>query len=238
MSVLGGCSVAARSVLTALLVCTAFVPALAMASDIDFGIQTSDYDRAVTCLTEAISYEAGNESGAGQEGVAQVILNRVRHPAFPSTVCGVIYQGSERKTGCQFTFTCDGSLRRSRSITSLARARVVAERVLAGEASALVGGATHYHADYVSPYWAPSLVKVAHIGAHIFYRMPGAPDAPAIVTASALHGEPLISKAPVTLLAASTPAPVSAATPARTFSPWGLPVLVVTRNGEIKPVGN
>jgi Cell Wall Hydrolase len=196
---------------------------------------STDYDRAMTCLSQAISYEAGNEPDAGQEAVAQVILNRVRHPAYPSTVCGVVYQGSQRKTGCQFTFTCDGSLNRARSAQSMARARIVAERVLAGQASALVGGATHYHANYVSPYWAPSLIKVATIGAHIFYRMPGAPDSPAIVAAGTLQGEPVVGKAAVVVL---SPPPARNSAASRTFSPWGLPALVIDRNGDIRSVGN
>lgn len=195
----------------------------------------TDYDRAITCLSQAISYEAGNEPEAGQEAVAQVILNRVRHPAYPNTVCGVVYQGSQRKTGCQFTFTCDGSLNRGRSAESLSRARIVAGRVLAGQASALVGGATHYHANYVSPYWAPSLIKVATIGAHIFYRMPGAPDSPAIVEAGTLRGEPLVEKG---LVAATGAPPARGNAASRTFSPWGLPALIVDRNGDIRSVGN
>jgi Cell Wall Hydrolase len=192
---------------------------------------TSDYQRALTCLTQTISYEAGNEPLEGQEAVAQVVLNRVRHPAYPSTVCGVVYQGSTRKTGCQFTFTCDGSLKRGRTAASLDRSRIVAERVLRGQASTLVGGATHYHADYVSPYWAPSLIKVAQIGAHIFYRMPGAPDSPAIVTAGTLSGEPVLgNRGSVVLVPTVLPLPAP-----RAFSPWGLPVLVITKRGEIRP---
>ncbi len=225
-----------RLALGSALACAAFAPSQAFASDLDSPTENADYGRALTCLTQAISYEAGNEAVAGQEGVAQVILNRVRHPAYPSTVCGVVYQGSERRTGCQFTFTCDGSLLRGRSAASLARAQIVAERVLAGQASALVGGATHYHADYVSPYWAPSLVQVARIGAHIFYRMPGAPDTPAIVAAGMLRGEPLIGNVATAAVTLSPPAPAAPST--RTFSPWGLPVLVVARNGEVRPVGN
>jgi Cell Wall Hydrolase len=211
------------------------LPVAVQASDIFAPSVSADYDRAIICLSQAISYEAGNEPESGQEAVAQVILNRVRHPAYPATVCGVVYQGSQRKTGCQFTFTCDGSLQRGRSAESMARARIVAGRVLAGHASALVGGATHYHANYVSPYWAPSLIKVATIGAHIFYRMPGAPDSPAIVTAGALQGEPLVEKAAV---AASLAPPARSNATSRTFSPWGLPALVIDRNGDIRAVGN
>lgn len=197
----------------------------------------SDYQKALKCLTQAIAFEAGYEPLSGQEAVAQVVLNRVRHDAYPGTVCGVVYQGSQRRTGCQFTFTCDGSLRRGISAAVLAQAQQVAERVLTGHASTVVGGATHYHADYVSPYWAPSLVRVNKIGAHIFYRMPGAPDTPAIVTALNLTGEPLVADARVrgTGAAASGSGSASANRARRQlFAPWGLPVLTVDKNGKVK----
>ncbi|HXH00471.1 MAG TPA: cell wall hydrolase [Sphingomicrobium sp.] len=129
--------------------------------------------QAVECLTSAIYYEAGQESDSGQRAVAQVILNRVRHPAYPSSVCGVVYQGSTRVTGCQFTFTCDGSLARAPMATAWKRARIVAEQALTGSVFAAVGLATHYHANYVVPYWASSLVKTHVEGAHIFYRWSG-----------------------------------------------------------------
>lgn len=129
--------------------------------------------RALDCLASAVYYEAGNEIADGQKAVAQVVLNRVRHPAFPSTVCEVVYQGSTRATGCQFTFTCDGSLARRPNADGWARARKVAEAALAGAVYAPAGYATHYHADYVVPYWASSLAKNAVIGAHIFYRWAG-----------------------------------------------------------------
>jgi spore germination cell wall hydrolase CwlJ-like protein len=134
---------------------------------------------ATECLTSAIYYEAGQESDAGQRAVAQVILNRVRHPAFPASVCGVVYEGSTRITGCQFTFTCDGSLGRGPAAASWARARRVAEAALAGQVYAPVGNATHYHANYVLPYWASSLARVHKEGAHIFYRWNGGWGRPA-----------------------------------------------------------
>lgn len=130
-------------------------------------------DRALECLTQAIYYEAASESTDGQRAVAQVILNRMRHPGFPPTVCGVVYQGSELPTGCQFTFTCDGSLARQPVASIWARARKVAVDALAGHVFAPVGHATHYHADYVLPYWADSLAKQVQIGHHIFYRLRG-----------------------------------------------------------------
>ncbi len=135
--------------------------------------------RALDCLTSAIYYEAGQESAAGQRGVAQVILNRVRHPAFPSSVCGVVFEGSTRVTGCQFTFTCDHSMERRPVPDLWNRARKVAEAMLSGHVFAPVGQATHYHANYVVPYWASSLVKTHIEGAHLFYRWAGGWGRPA-----------------------------------------------------------
>ncbi len=132
---------------------------------------------ALDCLALAITYEAGHEPPAGQAAVAQVILNRVGHPAFPKSVCAVVYQGAGRHTGCQFSFVCDGSLARPRSPRVWSQAQAIAAAVLGGQRDPAVGAATFYHANYVSPYWAPALVRVATIGAHIFYRFPGASDA-------------------------------------------------------------
>ena len=129
--------------------------------------------RALDCLNQAIYYEAASESVDGQRAVAQVVLNRVRHPAYPASVCGVVYQGSERTTGCQFSFTCDGSLRRIPAASLWQRARKLAGEALAGKVFGPVGHATYYHADYVVPYWADSLDKEIQIGRHIFYRLRG-----------------------------------------------------------------
>ncbi len=136
-------------------------------------------NRATECLALAIYYEAGTQDEAGQEAVAQVVLNRVRHPAFQPSVCGVVFQGYARKTGCQFTFTCDGSLLRAPDPKIWARAQQVAAAALDGFVFKPVGLATHYHADYVVPYWATSLEKNAQVGVHIFYRWPDAWGMPA-----------------------------------------------------------
>ena len=133
----------------------------------------ADRARSLDCLTAAIYYEAALEPRDGQRAVAQVILNRVRHPAYPATVCGVVFEGSRRMTGCQFTFSCDGSLRRGPMAPYWQQAREVAEDALGGYVYAPVGWSTHYHANYVVPYWASSLVKAATIGNHIFYRWRG-----------------------------------------------------------------
>ena len=132
-----------------------------------------DQARAQTCLAQAVYYEAGFEPLAGEQAVAQVVLNRVRHPVFPKTVCGVVFQGSDLKTGCQFTFTCDGALDRTPEPVAWAKAQAVAAAALNGYVMKAVGEATHYHTQYVVPYWSPTLVKLTQIGQHIFYRWTG-----------------------------------------------------------------
>jgi Cell Wall Hydrolase len=132
-----------------------------------------DRNRAEQCLTAAVYYEAATEPDQGQRAVAQVVLNRVAHSAFPNTVCGVVYQGSERTTGCQFSFSCDGSLARVPSRFFWERAANVARSALAGYVYSPVGLATHYHTFAVHPYWSPKLINVANIGAHRFFRFPG-----------------------------------------------------------------
>lgn len=130
------------------------------------------YAAALTCMTQAIYYEAANEPLRGKRGVAQVVLNRLRHPAYPNTVCGVVYEGWNQPV-CQFSFVCDGSLKRAPMAMQWRQSREVAEAALAGTVEPSVGSATHYHADYVLPRWAYTLGKVTQIGRHIFYRFPG-----------------------------------------------------------------
>ena len=134
--------------------------------------------RALKCMTMAIYYEAASEADAGQRAVAQVVLNRVAHRSYPNSVCGVVFQGSERRTGCQFSFTCDGSLRRTPSRVFWARAQAVARSALAGAVYRPVGLATHYHTTAIYPYWAPSLHHLGTIGAHRFYAFKGGAGQP------------------------------------------------------------
>jgi spore germination cell wall hydrolase CwlJ-like protein len=147
-----------------------------------------DQRRALLCLTQAVYYEAAYEPLDGRRAVAQVVLNRLRHPAFPKSVCGVVYQGSGGRV-CQFTFVCDGALYRAPAIGAWREAEQVARAALAGYVETAVGEATHYHADYVAPRWAPLLAKVAQIGQHIFYRWPGGWGQPAAFTGRYV-GEP------------------------------------------------
>jgi spore germination cell wall hydrolase CwlJ-like protein len=150
----------------------AAVPIIAAKPFFGTSADASVQDRALTCMTQAVYYEAGFEPEAGKRAVAQVVLNRMRHPAFPKSVCGVVYDGSHKRV-CQFSFTCDGSLFRAPAPAAWAAAQAVARASLSGYIEPSVGYATHYHANYVSPYWAPKLTKLAQLGAHIFYRWPG-----------------------------------------------------------------
>lgn len=124
------------------------------------------------CLAEAIYFEAATESRIGRLAVADVVLNRVKHPAYPDTICGVVYEGSTRRTGCQFTFTCDGSLKRAVNKKRFEEAEELAGAILAGVRAPVSRNATHYHADYVLPSWAATLTPTATIGTHKFYRFP------------------------------------------------------------------
>ena len=150
-----------------------------------------DRTRALSCMTAAIYYEAASEPDAGQRAVAQVILNRVAHPSFPKTVCGVVYQGSERTTGCQFSFACDGSMARHPVQLFWQRAEAVARSALSGLVYAPIGLATHYHTFAVHPYWDDKLNFIGQIGAHRFYSFTGAAGAPAAFRFTYTGGEPL-----------------------------------------------
>jgi spore germination cell wall hydrolase CwlJ-like protein len=154
----------------------------------------ADRRRALRCLTQGIYYEAALEPAKGQAAVAQVILNRVRDPNYANSICGVVFEGAERTTGCQFSFTCDGGLGRAPVAWAWDRARKVAEQALAGHVAVEVGTATHYHADYVHPWWAPTLNKLTQIGAHIFYRWKGTSGETAAFSQTYAGREPVIDE--------------------------------------------
>jgi spore germination cell wall hydrolase CwlJ-like protein len=126
--------------------------------------------RELDCLAAAVYYEARGEGSAGQAAVAQVVLNRMRHPSFPHSICGVVFQGAQGHS-CQFSFACDGSMRRSKEAAAWRRAKSVAARALGGYVMASVGAATNFHTTGVSPGW--SMVRVAQVGSHIFYSFGG-----------------------------------------------------------------
>jgi hypothetical protein len=208
-----------------------------------FVLETSDQARAraVRCLTEAVYYEAASEPREGQEAVAQVVLNRLKHPAFPKSVCGVVYEGAERGTGCQFTFTCDGSLARAPISWRWDAAEDVATAALAGHVASAVGASTHYHAAWMTPYWSSSLVQTKRIGGHIFYRMPGTQGSPGALNGQYSGAEPAapVGRPAVVKLARaagirSRHAAAIAIPGVAQFSVWGLQIATVTaRHGEV-----
>jgi len=149
--------------------------------------------RATDCLAAALIYEAGDDA-PGMRAVAQVVLNRLRHPAFPKTVCGVVFQGQERSTGCQFTFTCDGALGRAPSEVGWRRAREIAAAALNGAVYRPVGLATHYHTDWVVPYWQSSLDKLARVHTHLFFRWSGWWGTPPAFDRRPAGPEPVIAR--------------------------------------------
>ena len=126
------------------------------------------------CLASGIYFEARGESVRGQQAVAQVILNRVKNPTYPNTICGVVYQNKNWRNRCQFSFACDGHRDRVNSKKHWKTAQNIATASLAGESwIKAVGSSTHYHATYVRPRWARSMKRMKRIGRHIFYRTYG-----------------------------------------------------------------
>ncbi len=155
--------------------------------------------RELDCLTGAVYYEARGESPRGQYAVAQVVMNRVKHPAFPKSVCGVVFQGASRR-GCQFSFACDGSMRARVEGDAWRRARRVAARAITGAAMAEIGSATHFHTTGVAPAWQLEMARVTQVGAHVFYRLSprkaAAARAAASLRAAGLQRAVLTSGAP------------------------------------------
>jgi len=125
------------------------------------------------CLTQAVYYEARGEGVDGMRAVAQVILNRVRHPAYPKTVCGVVYQGGYQRAGCQFSFVCNGAMSRPVEAWAWRRAKSVADAALNGYVMTSVGTATSFHVAGINTGWDDTMQRVAQIGSHIFYQFRG-----------------------------------------------------------------
>ncbi|MBX7495472.1 cell wall hydrolase [Qipengyuania sp. 6B39] len=205
--------------------------ALSPTTPFAFRGSSADRTRARDCLALAAIAEAGS-GDADQRAVMQVVLNRTRHPAFANTVCGVVFEGSQRPTGCQFTFTCDGSLARSYSAELWRAARARADDALGGYVHKPVGTATHYHADYVYPYWSSSLDKVATIGPHLFFRWKGGWGTARALTSRYRGGEP----DPMALR--QTAQEVDRPEEVLTLAESGEAVRTITATGEIESEGS
>jgi len=166
-------------------------------------VDLADHEQAVACLAQAVFFEAGFEPVEGQRAVAQVVVNRVRDPNFPASVCGVVYQGYARKTGCQFSFVCDGSMfRRPPNEAQWEEAKTIALDALNGYVDGTVGAATHYHAEYCAPWWRKSMVEVTQIGQHVFYTWPGHAGTPQALTQAYQGGEMAIQQVAMAQLTA------------------------------------
>lgn len=195
--------------------------------------------RELECLTEAVYYEARGETPAGQQAVAQVVLNRVHHPAFPKSVCGVVHQG------CQFSFACDGSLRRAKERGAWDRARRIATRALSGQIFADVGQATHFHVNSVQPGW--NMLRVAQIGTHVFYRF-GRPLGssasaqadipPKAEQIAASPAEPPQAAPQVILASVTTPVPVKAEAPQVISMPAAKPEAAKAETPKAEPAAS
>jgi spore germination cell wall hydrolase CwlJ-like protein len=190
--------------------------------------EAASRSRELNCLAQAVYFEARGESVRGQAAVATVIMNRVKNPNFPKTVCGVVYQGANHRNGCQFSFACDGAAERVVEHTAWTRARTVAARALSGAVLRDVGSATHFHTTGVDPEWGSRMLRVAQVGLHVFYRRnPHAPppklddqddDAPQFV------GRPAPAQPDLRLAAAIVPpAEASAVKPAVVPTPDARP---------------
>ena len=137
----------------------------------DFTPNHTYSEREQWCLSTGIYFEARGESYRGQVAVAQTIMNRVAHPDYPSTICGVVYQNQHRRNACQFSFACDGIPDRINEPAAWAKAQEITQSVLNGEIFLTeVADATHYHATYVRPHWARNMDKLTQVGLHVFYR--------------------------------------------------------------------
>lgn len=145
-----------------------------------------DLASEIECMAEAVYYEARSETASGQRAVAEVILNRVKNKHFPDSVCGVVYQGSERSTGCQFTFTCDGSMEIAPKGKVWDRSVKVANLVMSSGYTPSTHWATHYHTTEVSPKWSKTMRMTRQVGNHVFYRFAPrnyVPSEPALLVA-------------------------------------------------------
>ena len=127
-------------------------------------------NKQMSCLAEALYFEARGEPIKGQLAVGEVILNRVEDTRYPSSICKVINQGTGRRFACQFTYTCDGKLETVHERKPYEMALKIAKILMTTHDRRLTRGSTHYHSNYVNPKWSKKFERVAKFGRHIFYR--------------------------------------------------------------------
>ena len=189
------------------------------------------------CLTQAVYYEARGEGVDGMRAVAQVILNRVRHPAFPKTICNVVYQGAMHGTSCQFSFVCNGAMGNRVEPGAWRRARDVAGAALEGYVMKSVGTATHFHTLTVDPMWSGTMIRVATVGGHAFYQFRGrGARINGLDSVSPSADMPMIQAAADVLPADggdTAAAPVKATAPAAPAAPVATPIAANMGNAQL-----
>jgi len=142
-----------------------------LASDSPEKLRAAKYDASeYQCLATAVYYEARSEVKAGQRAVAEAVLNRVKSKHYPNTICGVVFQGSERRSGCQFSFTCDGSLKITPKGWPWERSQAIARLAITGGFKPMTHRSTHFHTTAIKPYWAKHMRKTGQFGTHVFYK--------------------------------------------------------------------
>ena len=148
----------------------AAAPPASVSGAVTLRLPDAEQQKAITCLAQAIYYEARGETVEGQRAVGNVVLNRVSDPHYPKTVCGVVFQNEHARHRCQFSFACDGLSDNPPNSRSWRHARKLATKMLTSKRKDDTGNATHYHAIYVQPHWASELEPTVDIGHHLFYR--------------------------------------------------------------------
>ena len=148
----------------------AAAPVSSVSTSVILHLPDEEKQKAITCLAQAIYYEARGETLEGQRAVGNVVLNRVSNPRYPKTVCGVVFQNEHARHRCQFSFACDGLSDHPPNSRSWRHAKRLAEKMLTGKRRDDTGNATHYHANYVQPPWAAELQPTVDIGHHLFYK--------------------------------------------------------------------
>ena len=128
--------------------------------------------KQMSCLAEALYFEARGEPIKGQLAVGEVVLNRVEDPRYPDSICKVVNQGTGRRFACQFTYTCDGKLETVFERDAYAISLKISKILLTTYDRKLTKGSTHYHSNYVNPKWSKNFERITKYGRHIFYRQP------------------------------------------------------------------
>ena len=164
-----------KYILTALFAALTFSVSFAKSAQAEI-FKQEDYPQHY-CLAQNIYFESRGSNLADMAAVANVVMNRTNDRRYPDTICEVVHQGKRDRSGnlirnqCQFSWYCDGKADNPTNMDAWVKAQYIAwEMIEGGKYRGLTEGATHYHANYVTPNWAKDLTLIGRIGEHIFYR--------------------------------------------------------------------